>query len=77
MQFCKLGYRTIVLEDILIAEYYRGMKTKVGERGQITIPKKLRDRYGVQQGMELELHETAEGIVLRKQDLANLRDGQD
>ncbi len=63
--------KTVFLDDIPKAAYYFSMKTKVGERGQITIPKKLRDRYGVQPGMELELHESAEGIVLRKQDLAS------
>ncbi|MCA1755709.1 MAG: AbrB/MazE/SpoVT family DNA-binding domain-containing protein [Spirochaeta sp.] len=45
------------------------MNTKVGERGQVTIPKALRDRYGIQPGMELEFCESADGIVLRKQDL--------
>lgn len=30
------------------------MKATVGERGQVTIPKKLRDRLGIKPGMVLE-----------------------
>jgi len=28
---------------------------KVGERGQVTIPKRLRERYGLQKNAELEM----------------------
>lgn len=39
---------------------------KVGERGQITIPKPIRDQYGLRKGMTVEV-ELAEGQVrLRK-----------
>ncbi|GMV91535.1 MAG: hypothetical protein AMXMBFR82_13130 [Candidatus Hydrogenedentota bacterium] len=33
------------------------MKTTVGERGQITIPKAIRDRLGLTAGMVLEIRE--------------------
>lgn len=39
---------------------------KVGERGQVTIPKKLRERYGLGPGAEVEFRPTASGLVLRR-----------
>lgn len=39
------------------------MKNRVSERGQITIPKNLRDRFGLHQGVEVEF--VVEGGVLR------------
>ena len=39
---------------------------KVGERGQVTIPKAIRDQYGLRKGMTVEV-ELADGQVhLRK-----------
>lgn len=35
----------------------RSMKARVAERGQITIPKRLRDRLGVKPGTVLEFSE--------------------
>ncbi|MGH2796381.1 MAG: AbrB/MazE/SpoVT family DNA-binding domain-containing protein [Thermoleophilaceae bacterium] len=46
--------------------YHCGMKTTVSEKGQITIPKRLRDRLGIRSGQELELHEEAGRIVATK-----------
>jgi AbrB family looped-hinge helix DNA binding protein len=45
------------------------MKATVGERGQITIPKPLRDRLGIRPGMEVELSEEPGRLVLRKADV--------
>lgn len=42
------------------------MKSVVGERGQITIPKRLRDRLGIEQGQVLEFEERRGAILLRK-----------
>lgn len=42
------------------------MNSKVGERGQITIPKALRDRLGIRPGQRVEFEEVADGIVIRK-----------
>ena len=39
---------------------------KVGERGQITIPKHLRQRYGLEANAEVELVEIEGRLVLRK-----------
>jgi AbrB family looped-hinge helix DNA binding protein len=38
----------------------------VTEKGQATIPKALRDKYGIETGDEVVWEETEEGIVLRK-----------
>jgi len=38
---------------------------KVGERGQVTIPKELRDRRGISSGDEIEFVELDHEIVLK------------
>lgn len=42
-------------------------KAKVTSKGQLTLPKKLRDKIGLESGDYLEVHETPEGYLLRKQ----------
>jgi AbrB family looped-hinge helix DNA binding protein len=42
------------------------MGTLVTTKGQVTIPKKLRDRYGIRPGMLLDFIADADGIHLRK-----------
>ena len=39
---------------------------RVGERGQVTIPKPLRDRYGFTKGVEVEFVASDRGLSLRK-----------
>ena len=39
---------------------------KIGERGQITIPQKLRKRYGLQPPTEVEFVEESGRLILRK-----------
>lgn len=52
---------------ILTARYYFfPMGTLVTTKGQVTIPKKLRDRYGIRPGMLLDFIADADGIHLRK-----------
>lgn len=43
---------------------------KISERGQLTIPKKLRDRYGLHKDVEISLVAANNGIVIRKQSRA-------
>lgn len=45
------------------------MKATVGERGQVTIPKPLRDRLGIRPGEEVEFSEEPGRLVLRKADV--------
>lgn len=39
---------------------------KISERGQITIPKRLRDRLGINQNVEVEVVEAPGGLLIRK-----------
>ena len=40
-------------------------KLKIGKRGVITLPAKLRKKYGMQESDDLLVEETAEGLLLR------------
>jgi antitoxin PrlF len=46
--------------------YHRGMKSTIGERGQVTIPKALRDRLGLKPGAELEFEEEGGKLIGRR-----------
>ena len=39
---------------------------RISERGQITIPKPLRDRFGLYKNVEVEMISTKEGILIQK-----------
>ncbi len=43
---------------------------RISERGQITIPKKLRDRFGMNHNVEVELVPTDGGLLIRKRTVA-------
>ncbi len=40
---------------------------KISERGQITIPKALRDRFGFNENVEVELVPSENGILIMKE----------
>jgi AbrB family looped-hinge helix DNA binding protein len=40
-------------------------KVKVGVRGQVVIPKKLREKHGIEEGIIIEIDETSEGLLLK------------
>lgn len=42
-----------------------GMSVKIDKSGRIVVPKALRDRLGMKPDMELEVHEQADGMLLR------------
>ena len=42
------------------------MKTRVSERGQITIPKRLRERLGIRPGQVLDFQEEEGRLVVTK-----------
>jgi antitoxin PrlF len=46
--------------------YHRSMKATVSEKGQVTIPKKLRERLGIRTGDVLDFDERAGELVARK-----------
>jgi len=39
---------------------------KISERGQITIPKYLRERYGMTHNVEVEITPTKKGLLIQK-----------
>ena len=43
---------------------------RVSERGQITIPKHLRDRFGMTQDVEVEITPTEQGLLIQKRTAA-------
>jgi AbrB family looped-hinge helix DNA binding protein len=43
---------------------------RISERGQITIPKALRNRFGLPPGAEVDLIPTEQGLIIRKRTAA-------
>ena len=39
---------------------------RISERGQITIPKALRDQFGMNHNVEVEITPTGEGLLIHK-----------
>lgn len=39
---------------------------RISERGQITIPKQMRDRFGMGSNVEVEITPTGDGLLIRK-----------
>ena len=52
--------------DAFIPQEYDLSGMKISERGQITIPKRLRDRFGMNQKVEVEIVEASGGLLIRK-----------
>ncbi len=52
---------------MVVRNSYRvGMRTTVSEKGQITIPKRLRERLGLRPGTVIDFEETEGRLVGRK-----------
>lgn len=62
------------LDNILFRAYLKGMNSVIGERGQITIPKSIRESLGIRPGMKLEIVEENGTIMLRKPGLGQALD---
>lgn len=43
---------------------------RISERGQITIPKTLRDRFGMNHNVEVEITPTEKGLLIHKRTAA-------
>ena len=43
---------------------------RISERGQITIPKRLRDRFGMNHNVEVEMIPTERGLLIQKRTTA-------
>ena len=48
--------------------YFTNMQ--ISERGQITIPKALRDQYGMDHNVEVQFEPAPDGILIRKRSAA-------
>ena len=59
---------TIIHTDVGTQEV--SMKAVVAERGQVTIPKRLRERLGIRPGTVLEFREEADRLVAEKAETA-------
>ena len=46
---------------------------QVGERGQVTIPKHLRDKFGLGKGVEIEVVALPDGVKISKRSKTNDR----
>jgi antitoxin PrlF len=66
---CSLLRSAQRVEDFPISfhiSYMKSMKARVAERGQVTIPKRLRERLGVQPGTILEFSEEGGRLIAIK-----------
>jgi len=72
--YCQVCIRGV--ESIPKMEYRMevSMKAVVAERGQVTIPKRLRERLGIRPGTVLEFREEAERLVAEKAETAGALD---
>ena len=43
---------------------------RISERGQITIPKALRERFGLHHDVEVDIRPTEQGLLIRKRAVA-------
>ena len=43
---------------------------RISQRGQITIPKRLRDRFGMNHNVEVEIVPAGKGLLIRKRTAA-------
>jgi antitoxin PrlF len=59
-----------VLDKSSWNSYYPGMKSVVSEKGQVTIPKRLREKLGLRPGQVLEF-ETKNGVLLGRKALSD------
>ena len=57
---------TEALDDMDRHTYHRSMKATVGERGQVTIPKPLRERLGIKAGQRLDFQEEDGRLIATK-----------
>ena len=46
------------------------VRVRISERGQITIPKRLRDRFGMNHNVEVEMTATPDGLLIQKRTAA-------
>ena len=53
-----------------VSEFHADIVMRISERGQITIPKALRDRFGMDYNVEVEMTPTAKGLLIHKRTAA-------
>jgi len=65
VEFSRFVRRFICLKNILSDRKIMSETVKVGMRGQVVIPKKLRKKYNIEEGIIIEIDETKEGLLLK------------
>lgn len=50
------------------------MSSSISQKGQVTVPKALRDRFGLRPGSQVEFYEHEGAIVLRRANAVSLTD---
>ncbi|HEU4678617.1 MAG TPA: AbrB/MazE/SpoVT family DNA-binding domain-containing protein [Terrimicrobiaceae bacterium] len=60
------GLKEVLLTVLTKDSYITAMKALVTSKGQVTIPKELRDRFGIEPGAEVDFAISEDGIRLRK-----------
>ena len=50
---------------------------KISKRGQITIPKRLRDRFGMHKDVDVKITPTERGLLIQKCTVAEHPGGED
>ena len=70
MPFGNSGIRESRAKVLLViptrSPYFHLMKTLVTSKGQVTIPKELRDQFGIKPGTRVDFAPSEDGIRLRK-----------
>ena len=55
-----------VFTHIVKMHYYLSMTSTISSKGQVTVPKEVRDRLGLRAGTVVEFEVTGAGVLLRK-----------
>ena len=61
-----MGHQQMIFAVLTYDSYTTGMRALVTTKGQVTIPKELREKFGIEPGSEVDFVAGSDGIRLRK-----------